>query len=528
MRKLPRIALVALVVVVIAAVAAVAWMYSFPPTPPAKKVLVFAYPTDFPDLDPSVAFENEHVILSNVYEALVYYDAKSKDPLQPWLATSWTSSSDGLTWTFKLREGVKFHDDTRFTADAVKFSVERTKKLGLGAAFIWDPIKEITVVDEKTVQFKLAYPAPLPQIASSAYGAWIISPKVPSDPAAHDWFNKGLEGGTGPYVIERYERGAEVVLAKFNGYWKGWNLPHSEKVVIRTIRDPTVRLQAVKAGEADFTVELTREQLKILKDDRAVQLIPSPSFRNLVGPFNTMRSPTDNLQVRQALSYAFPYQKVIDAVWAGYASQSRGPIPKGMFGYSSDLPQYTYDLEKARDLLRKAGYPSGGFTITLTYTSGDLYEKMTAELYKAELTKLGIELDIREMTTRAKYALARGDPKQAQHILLFYWWPTFITPYDFMFNLFHSEEKVIFNFSYNDDPDLDKLIDGAYKLEGTNLQESLKMYRNAQEDVVNRALSLYIWDQEGVFVVSSKVHNFADNPAYTQVVFFYGIWSEQA
>jgi len=406
----------------------------------------------------------------------------------------------------------------------VKFSIQRTIDVGLGGAYIWDPIQAINVIDDYTVQFALKYPAPVAQMASSQYAAWIMSPKIPAN--ASEWFNEGHDAGSGPYMFQSYQKGFQVTLTKFANYWKGWTGPHFDNVIFRVDRDPSVRLQAVTGGDADITVDIPVDLLSTVQGNPNVVIIDSKAYRNLVGPMNTMKWPTNNTLIRQALSYAFPYKDVIDSVWKGHARQSTGPVPTGMLGHFDDILQYNLDLDKAKSLLTQAGYPNGGFTVTLTYTSGDEVEKAVSELYKAQLAKLNINLDIKEMTTRAKYALARGDPTQAQNIILFYWWPTYITAYDFLFNLFHSEKKHIFNFSYYNNTQYDNLIDQASQLEGTNPQQALSMYKQAQQILTEQATALFIFDQDTTIVYNAKIHNLHDNPAYIETIFFYDIWEE--
>ena len=128
------------------------------------------------DWDPSVEYSNGIVVLNNVYETLLRYEPLSKEVI-PVLATEYTKSDDGLTWTFKIREGVKFHNGDDLTAEDVKASIDRTIALGQGAAFVWDPVEEIVIKDDYTVDFKLKYPAPLDLIASSGYAAFIMPPK---------------------------------------------------------------------------------------------------------------------------------------------------------------------------------------------------------------------------------------------------------------------------------------------------------------------------------------------------------------
>ena len=124
------------------------------------------------DCDPSVEFSDGIITMNNIYETLLYYDMEN-DKLEPRLATEYSHSEDGLVWTFKIRKGVKFHDGTTMDAEAVKFSIDRTMKKGMGASFIWDPVSEIKVVDSNTVEFHLKYPAALDMIAATGYAAFI-------------------------------------------------------------------------------------------------------------------------------------------------------------------------------------------------------------------------------------------------------------------------------------------------------------------------------------------------------------------
>ena len=234
---------------------------SAPASPVAPQVLVYANPTTFPDLDPSTGFSNDSAVVSNVYETLTRYAPPGSNPqVQPLLATSWSTSADGLTWTFKLRPKVKFHDGTPVNAAAVKYSIERTQKLGQGAAFIWDPVNTITAVDDLTVEFTLSYQAPLDLIASSGYGAWIMSPAA-TEGKDNGWFNAGHDAGSGPYRIDSYEKDQRAILKRFDGYWGGWKPGQFDTVILKVAEDATARQQMIQSGEADYTYTIPTENL---------------------------------------------------------------------------------------------------------------------------------------------------------------------------------------------------------------------------------------------------------------------------
>ena len=500
------------------------------PVPEAEKnVFVYAIQPSFPDIDPSVSFSDDSAVTSNTYETLVFYNPPgSEEVLSPSLATSWESSEDGLIWTFHLREGVKFHDGTDFNAEAVKYSIERTIGLGIGPAYIWDPVDEISVIDDYTVEFKLKYAAPVDLIAASGYGAWIFSPACIEAQGENvsEWLNEGHDCGSGPYMIDSREKGSRLIMTRFNDYWGGWREGQFDIVDYEIIPDPVVRQQMLEAGEADFTYNLPRVNFEDLdaRDDITVHI--NPSFMNLLGLYNNVKEPTNNKLVRQALSYAFPYQQFIDVVMLGQATQAYGPIPAGLWGHSKDLFQYSYDLDKAKDLLTEAGYPDGGFDLLYTYATGDLEEEQAGELWKAELTKLGINLEVRGMEWEAQWDLAMSDPLAAQEVFVMYWWPDIINPYCWLYGMFHCEEEVLFNDGYYCNPEFDELIDSANELAATDRAESERLFIEAQEILIEEAAAMFFYDLPNDHEIRSDIKGYVDNPAYPHVIFVYKLTRE--
>ncbi|NQU03314.1 MAG: ABC transporter substrate-binding protein, partial [Syntrophaceae bacterium] len=186
-----------------------------------KDILVQASTDSFTTWDPSASYSTESVYMPNMYEPLIWVTPPGSDKLfEPGLAERWEASDDGLNWTFYIRKGVKFHDGGMLTAQVVKDSIERTMKMGKGAAFIFGPVKEIKVINDYAVQFVLKSAAPFDRIAASANAAWIISPNaVKKD---REWFETGKEAGCGPYMLESYKPDEEIVFKRFDDYYKGW------------------------------------------------------------------------------------------------------------------------------------------------------------------------------------------------------------------------------------------------------------------------------------------------------------------
>jgi peptide/nickel transport system substrate-binding protein len=485
-------------------------------------VLTLAMPrfsSAFVDLDPSQGISGEHVLHLNTHETLLRYNPPgSAEPFSPGLATQWNVSEDGKTWTFTLRQGVKFHDGASFNAEAVKTSIERTKKLNGPPAFIWSPVKEIKVVDEYTVAFEMDNPAPLDLIASAAYGAFIMSPAAASQDGA--WFQAGNEAGTGPYKVEKFGPD-RIILTRFDDYWGGWKDGQFDKIVFEEVPDASVRRQKIEAGEIDWASDIPRDSLTTLDARPDVKIVPAATFRNTQNILNTQKGPLKDVRVRKALAHSFPYDAFIKTALAGYGTQAKGPVPAGMLGHNPNIQPYAYDLDKARQLLKEAGYENGGFELTMTYGAGISEQEQAAELWQPELAKLGITLIPKPLTWDAQWALAKSDPDKAQDILETMWFPTYVTPYDFLFNLFHSEEQTNFNFAYYDNPKYDQMIDEANVLLGTDKAEAERMFQQAQQLLMDDAVAIFLCDIVDVFVIREDLKGFSHNPAYQGVVFAY-------
>lgn len=500
-----------------------------PPTPTAATQAVtpnvFVYATDgvFNDLDPAVSYSGEHVVLANCYETLTFYNPPgSTEMLSPKLATRWETNDDATEWVFYLREGVKFHSGNPFNAAAVKAAIENTRAVGTGAAYIWDAVQEIEVVDDYTIRFKLSYPAPLDLIASATYAAWMYDAQVYAEKGT-EWFNAGHCAGTGPYMIESWERNTRLIMTRNEDYWGGWREGQFDKVVFELTEDNTVLQQKIEAGTAHFTYNIPPDNLPMVEANPEIVAHKTPSFQNLVGLLNTQKPPLDNKVVRQALSYSVPYSQFVEGVLQGRGTQARGVVPVGMWGHGDDLFQYSHDLDKARELLAEAGYPNGGFNLLYTYAAGDFDQQQLGELWKAELAKLGINLEVQGLNWDAQWDLAKSDPKKAQDIFVMYWWGDYVSPYSFLYSMFHSEDEILFNLGYYRNPEYDALIEEGNRLSGSNRQKAEELFIEAQKILIEDAAALFFYDVTPVHLMRKGIEGYVDNPAYPHVVFVYDL-----
>ena len=439
------------------------------------------------------------------------------------LATSFEKSTDGLTWTFHLRKGVKFHTGDEMDAAAVKASIERTISRGKSATYIWDAVKSIDAIGKYTVVFHLKYPAALDLTVSAGYAAFIFDPKF-SD---HDWFKEGHDSGTGPYMVESHKGNTEIILTKFDGYWGGWNGKHFDKIAFEDVPEASTRMLMVESGTADFTNRLPVTDIKALQGNPNVRIVHTPSFQNLLALFNTQKPPLNNRLVREALAYAIPYKGILEGVLGGYGRQSRGVIPYGLWGYSDRIRQYTLSIPTAKLLLKAAGYPNGGFKLILTYASGDENESRVAQLWKSELAKLGVDLEARGMPWGSQWSLAKSpDPNARQDIFLMYWWPDYADPHSFLSAMFESEKTINFNLDYYSNPLFDNLVNGAAAIAGIDREGAINMYVAAQNVLMEDMPGLAIYDMEYLRATRASLKGYVDNPAYPHVVFWYNCYRE--
>ncbi|MEK4533270.1 ABC transporter substrate-binding protein [Solibacillus sp. FSL K6-1554] len=325
------------------------------------QVLVFGRGADSVSLDPGIVTDGESFkVTQNVFETLLNF-GEQDTTINPGLAKEWEVSEDGLTYTFQLQEGVKFHDGTDFNADAVIKNINRWKG-GKEEDYYYfnsmfkaegeDIIKDVTAEGDHTVVFTLSRPqAPfLKNLAMSPFG--IGSPTAFE--AAGDKFGDNPVG-TGPFKFTDWKRNDSITIEKFEDYWQE-GLPKLDKVIFRSIPDNSARLNELMAGNIDLADGINPSDGKTVEGDSTLQLIERPSMNiGYLGLTNT-RAPFDNKLVRQAVNYAIDKQAIVDAFFEGRAEVAANPMPSSISGYNDAISPYPYDPEKAKSLLAEAGY----------------------------------------------------------------------------------------------------------------------------------------------------------------------------
>jgi len=393
----------------------------------SSDTLTVLTPNDTNTLDPAANYDfSGGYFLLNCYEGLVIAEGTKESKIVPALAESWEISPDGLTYTFKIRQGVKFHDGTALDAEAVKFAFERMLKMGLGAVANFTSIDKIEAVDAQTVKFILK--APFTSFLSALTSMWgpvIVSPTAvkaneKDGDLAATWMAENI-AGTGPYMLESWERNQQLTLVRNPDYWGGWGDKYLEKIIIRFVPETTTMRLMIEKGDADVAVGMSsNEDLNALMTTPGVKVEEASAMSIREVRMNTTKAPLDNIKVRQALAYSFDYDTAANGILGGHAVRMDSVSAKGVAGYYKPSFMYTKDLEKAKILLEEAGHAGGGFSLDYIWLSGLDVDRQIGEMWQADLKQIGIDLKIQEMPLNTWWE-AQGNPETAPQMMMGQW-----------------------------------------------------------------------------------------------------------
>jgi peptide/nickel transport system substrate-binding protein len=460
---------------------------------------------------------------------LVEFDAAS-GKLLPSLAQSWEVAEDGLSYSFRLREGVQFHDTDYFSpsralsADDVLFSLQRMldpnhswhKVAASGyphAQSMQLPslIESVDKLDEHNLRITLTRPDAtflatlsmgFASIYSAEYAAQLLKAGEPqrlnSQPV-----------GTGPFVFKRFQKDAVIRYSANPTYFAG--TPAVDELVFAITPDANVRLQKLRRGECHIALSPKPQDVTSSAGDSALKSVSTAAFMTAFVAINSQHPPLDKPAVRQAINLAFDKPSYLKAVFENSAEAASGPYPPNTWSYASELPGYPHDPARARALLTEAGLPDGFKTTIWTRPSGSLLNpnpSQGAQMLQADLAKVGIQAEIRviewgELIRRAK---------AGEHDLLFMGWAgdngdpdNFLTP---QFACASLQSGL--NFARYCDPQLDKLIaDG--KRNSDQAQRS-QLYKDAQRIIQQQALWLPLAHPTAYALTRKEVSGYRVNP----------------
>ncbi len=316
------------------------------------------------------------------------------------LAESWSESRDGLTYEFKLKRGLKFHNGDPISAEDVKFSFDRYN--GAGAREFRARVQKLDVVDPLTVRFTLKEPWPdfMTFYGTTATAAGIVLPKKYFESVGPDGF-KQKPVGAGPYKFASQRSGVEIVLEANPGYWR--HAPYVKKLILKSVPDSTTRLAMLRSGETDYALFLDGPEAQTLKGDARYKLVDTRhasifwiEFADQWDP----KSPWADKRLRQAVNYALDRKAINEAACLGFCPPAGVIVPRVM-DFALQVPPHPYDPQKAKQLLAEAGYPNGLDAGEFTPIPGFA---TVAEGALNNLNSAGIRVRMRLMERAAFYA----------------------------------------------------------------------------------------------------------------------------
>jgi peptide/nickel transport system substrate-binding protein len=381
------------------AVAAVPGTLAAQTAPTSKRELVAAQGGDVSTFDPHISTSSNEIRVSfNIFDNLVtrYPDGK----LHPALATEWKLQGQ-TTWTFKIRQGVKWHNGDGFTAADAKWSIERTydPEHKTRVATVFTTVDKIEAPDATTLVIHTKKPDPLLPARLAFYGGQIVSRRYFEQAGADGFRSKPM--GTGPVRFVSWTKDDRLVLEANGDYWGG--KPDFDRMILRAIPETAPRVAGLLKGELDIITQLAPDQGERVNANPTTRVAGALYAGLYVLAVNSKVPPLDNPLVKQALSLGIDRDLIVKELWRGRGIVPNGPIAKGDNHYDASLPPLAYNPREARERLKKAGYKGEEIVIETTsgYTAND---KPMSEAIQAMWRDVGInaKVDVLEYSVRAQ------------------------------------------------------------------------------------------------------------------------------
>jgi peptide/nickel transport system substrate-binding protein len=460
-------------------------------------------------IDPDVFYdvEGDSMMLA-MYDTLLTY-RPGTTTIAPDLATSWHESSDGLTYTFHLRRGVRFHDGTPFNASSVEVNFKRRIAVKQAVSYMVAGIASMRTPDPYVfvVHLRQRNNAFLNYMASM-YGPKMVSPQALREHASTDHAQKWLsthEDGTGPYRLAVYHPGTEYVLSRSSGYWG--KRPYFARVVISVIPDVSTAELQLRSGGLDLLVHgIADSELQSLQGS-GLHVIKFPAAIRQVVLLNQSKPPFDNQRVRQAAAAAIlaDTKSAVPAVFGNYATPARSAYPQIMSGSTELAPLPRLPATRV----------TAGTKITLSYTSSEPELLQLAQYFQQALTKIGFKVTLKGDTVSQEFGYA-SSPGSAPNATISTFNPDAAHPDTWGRPVWGTGGGV--NLFQSSDKSVDRLLDSGARASTPALQQ--KWYAAAAERASRDAYVVPVDDAEDSVVASPNITGFSHVPVYIWMVSF--------
>lgn len=473
------------------------------------KTLIVSFPQSTLQLDPAAAGVSGYgdiiPINENLYEGLTRFKNGSAE-IEPALAESWTASEDGLTYVFKIRSGVTFHDGTPLDAKAVEFNFLRqfdTANEYYSDSFVYREIvfaevASIAATGDLDLTITLNRPITLLPGNLAVFAAAIASPaaiqQYKDDYSPH-------ASGTGPFKLESWTKDVELVYVANDAYWGG--RPKLDKVVFRTIADDTVRLSELKTGGVDVANQIDFKDVESVKSDENLTLVTGAFLNVQFLAFNQTLAPFDNPKVRQAVEFAVNKQNIADVIFYGNYTLGAGPIAPGLIGYDESLASvYTYDPEKAKSLITESGLSDLSFDL---YNRTNSFWPLLGQLIQADLDAVGIKANLVSLEDAEFFAQLNAS--KAPAFLNDWTWDNG-DPDNVMFSLF-TAPRAVTRLGYKNDRVNELNTEAQLEADPT---KRAALYLEAQQLILSDAIKVFLGYPSRAIGTAKKVQNLLLSP----------------
>ena len=462
----------------------------------AAEQLIVLTGSDASTFDPHFCTDSATEIFNkNMYNNLVCFNSAME--LQPELAEEWSISDDGMTWTFKLRQDVRFHDGTPFNAEAVKKTFERVLDEANGSPrrSVLVAISDIEAVDDYTVAITtdVQTGALLQQLAHPV--AAIISPEA-LETYGDDYSQHPV--GTGPYKFVEWKVGEELVLERNTDYFGG--APSVEKLLFRVVPEDATRALLLQSNQADVAMRLPVTEIERLKQQPDITISESDTVMTMYIALNNGKGALQDVRVRQALNYAVDKDVIVDDILDGMAAVADSPISLDTWGHA-DTMTYPLDVEKAKALLAEAGYPDGIDLELWTPVGRYLMDVQVSENLQAQWAKAGINVNIRQWEFQA---LMEEIKKGEFEMILLGWSPSTGDADQGLYPVFHSSQfPPNSNRAFYDNKEVDALMEQAKK--EIDSDKRAELYKQAQEIIMDEAAWTFLYYPKQALAYRSNI-----------------------
>lgn len=490
-----------------------------------EKILVIAERQAVPIMDPSVKYDASiRTMQQAMYDALLKYEG-TPPQVKPWLASSYDVSADGLTYTFHLVKNAKFHNGDPVTAEAVRWSFERTLKLGKGPAWMLNAFlkaENVKAVDGSTVSMTLDRPyAPF---VSFLPWWFVMNPKeVMAHEVDGDMGQKWLidnEAGSGPYKLKRVEQGTLYELERAQDYWKGFKGPLGG-IIYKLIRESSAQRAALMKGEADISTGLSPDEFDQIAKAKGVITSTEPALTAFGIKFNTQGKYTGDRNLRKAIAYAFDYDALVK-IYNGRAVLQTSPFTDAIKGKITvpNIPRH--DLAKAKDYLAKSKWPTGGIELEYVYVQGLEEERQMGLVLIDNLKDLNITVKMVPLTWANM--VARGSKVETSPDMIAIFATPVSTDPDAVAIQYHpSSHGAYYGVHYYDNPEVTKLIEEARFT--SDWAKRAPLYAKIQQMIVDDQPEIFGMMRERRIVYRDWVKGFEYSPVrMTEEVDFYPLY----